>query len=391
MKSLIWTCIRRACVLATILGFPVTALALPTCPSVLEQQDYDGLLGPVDLETPGADCTINWVQNGQMLSIDWTLSEEYHIVQIDKRPDGTQVLAAPRQPHLIDIDEDGWLDVAVFSLLGMVNGDYNVFRYDPETDDFVLFGIMNGAGFAREPGGYLTSVGRSSAAASGVEIYAVETDGLAPRASLYVDAGLQTGPGGAPECRVVVGDRTIVNPNPAELAQLFPDAPDLIARYCALYSGPGGTGPNGTNLFDLRAEPVIVPDDTVFYCQLQGTAKAVTVTLDDTGYRYAFGPIDGPPELTLDRPTNQVRVLPDNGAGPSRFGEISFQNGDYEYVVSYGYEQGNFTDSGFESLREETFQRTLIVFKSGDHTNPVYNKVCDPDRAADSIFFLDRS
>lgn len=374
--------------ITAMLGLPAMAQALPTCASVLEQQSYEDQLGPVDYEATRADCTINWVQNGRMLSLDWTAAPDFDVVELQDRPDGSQVLATTRQPHLIDIDQDGWLDVAVFTLLGMVNGDYDVFRYDPDSYRFAYFGTMNGSQFTRHADDYVVAVGRSSAAASGVDVFKVSPNGIIPEASLYVDAGLETGLDGAPECRVTVDGETYTNPTHARIGEIYPDAPGLIANFCGLY---GGIKIPGTRLMDVPVDPVIVPDGTVFYCQLQGTTKAVTVTFDGAGYRYAFGPQDGPPELILDRPIGQVRVLPDNGAGPSRFGEISFQNGAYEYIVSYGYEVGNFTDSGFESLREETFQRGLIVIQDEDYANPVFDRSCDPDLSYDSIEFLRRS
>lgn len=366
----------------------VPAQALPTCASVLGPESYDDRLGPVRFENPAPDCAINWVQNGQMPGLRWTPSEEFDVVELRELPDGTQVLAASRQPHLIDIDQDGWLDVAVFSLLGMVNGDYDFFRYDPELRRFVGFGSIWGSSFWRHDDGYLVAAGRSSAASSSVEAVRITDDGFVPRFGLYVDAGLQTGSDGAPECSVSVDGKTQTNPTPQQIARIFPEAPKLLASYCNFY---GSTERSGTHLIDIRANPVIVPDGTVFYCQLQGSSKAVTVTLDDAGYHYTFGPVNGPPELTLDRPADQVRVMPDNGAGPSRFGEVSFQNGDYEYIVSYGYQVGDFTETVFVSRREETYQRGLIVIKDDDHANPVFDRNCDPDLSYDSIEFLRRS
>lgn len=91
----------------------------------------------------------------------------------------------------------------------------------------------------------------------------------------------------------------------------------------------------------------------------------------------------------MDRTADQVRVVPDNGAGPGRFGEITFENDAYEYTVSYGYEL--FDDAGDLRDRDETFQRALIVRKVGDFADRVFDETCDPNHAADSIFFLERS
>lgn len=371
-----------------------TAQALPTCATVLDGETYENRFGPVDYDKTPADCTINWVQDGHMMTIDWTFRsvfdqhEVYGESTFVDLPNGRQILVAPNPPHLIDIDQDGWLDIAMFSLIGMVNGDYDFFRYDPEIRRFVGFGSIWGSSFWRHEDGYLVAAGRSSAASSSVEAVRITDDGFIPQFGLYVDAGLQTGPDGAPECLVSVGGQELTNPTPAQIAKAFPEAPELIASYCDLYDG---TKTFGTPLIDNRANPAIVPEGTVFYCQLQGSSKAVTVTLDDSGYHYAFGPVGGPPELTIDRPKDQVRVLPDNGAGPSRFGEITFQNGAYEYTVSYGYAHGDFTDAGFVSRREETYQRALIVIRDGDYANPVFDRTCDPNLSYDSIEFLRRS
>ena len=167
---------------------------------------------------------------------------------------------------------------------------------------------------------------------------------------------------------------------------MYPDAPELVARYCKLYE-PGTQ--IGESLADVRVNPTIVPDDTVFYCQLQGTNKAVTVTRDATGYTYSYGPTEGTPELSMVRSLEEVDVLPDNGAGGNRFGHIEFRNDAFLYSVYYLYQL--IDDTG--TLRDigETFRRALVVYKDADFTNPVFHRVCDPDLAADSIAFLDRS
>ena len=95
---------------------------------------------------------------------------------------------------------------------------------------------------------------------------------------------------------------------------------------------------------------------------MQDNTKAVTVTPDATGYASSFGPVDGPPGLQMSRLFDEVKALPDNGAGPSRFGEITFQNGAYRYTVTYGY--ALYDDAG--QLREvlsQTLREALQVWR----------------------------
>ncbi|WP_341368249.1 hypothetical protein [Yoonia sp. BS5-3] len=377
--------LRLICLVVLIIPGPGYAqdAPLPTCRSVLSAQTYEDRFGPTDFDSANDDCAINWVQNGRLMRLRWSPADHTRFEFID---DGPRVLFAQRPPHLIDIDQDGWLDVAVFSLLGMVNGDYDILRYDPDSAGFDYFGTLNGAQFIREPDGYVVGVGRSSAASSGVDIFNQGSDGFKRAATLYVDAGQPTGPNGAAKCQVTVDGLQMTNPSPTQVTEIFPENPDLISAYCALYDGPT---PTGTRLDAESSDPLIVPDGTVFYCQLSGTNKAVTVTRNATGYTYAFGPVDGPPELEMNHPFDQVDVLPDNGAGSSRFGEITFLNGAYRYTVTYGYQL--YDDAGQLRDIDETFSRTLVVTEGDDVANPVFKRTCDPIRAADLIAFLDRS
>ena len=113
------------------------------------------------------------------------------------------------------------------------------------------------------------------------------------------------------------------------------------------------------------------------------------MTRDATGYTYSYGPTEGTPELSMVRSLEEVDVLPDNGAGGNRFGHIEFRNDAFLYSVYYSYQL--IDDTG--TLRDigETFRRALVVYKDADFANPVFHRVCDPDLAADSIAFLDRS
>lgn len=374
---------RQTCAVICLLGLslPGTAQAqdalLPTCPSVLGSLDYEGHFGPVDYDIQ-PDCVINSVQNDQLQRIIWRDSGDPDIVELVQTEEDNMVLMASRQPHLIDIDQDGWLDVAVFTLLGMVNGDYDIFRYDPTAERFGYFGTMTGASFRRHEGGYLVATGRSSAAASGVEAFRISNHRLVPEFGLYVDAGLQTGADGAAECRVSIAGQTYVNPDADRMAQIYPQAPNLIAEYCNFYDSDL---PSGTRLMDISSNAVIVPDGTIFHCQFTDTGKTVTVTRDTDGYSYAFGPRDGIPELEMHRRFDQVSTLHDDGTGPNRYGEISFMNGEYHYTVYYAYE---LLGEGSTPL---DIKRGLVVSRDGRDVG--FEHYCSGTAAFDSLALLD--
>ena len=118
--------------------------------------------GPVDYTSAEPDCAISWVRDGRLISIRWTASQDDFGVELRTSSGGDQLLVSSRPSGVIDVDQAGWLDLTMFTLLEMVSDNYDIFRYDPDTHRFVPFGSMNGASFRCEDGGFLVAVGRGS-------------------------------------------------------------------------------------------------------------------------------------------------------------------------------------------------------------------------------------
>lgn len=342
---------------------------------------YEQEFGPGDHGSAAPDCSINWVRDGRLISVRWTASQDDFEVELRNSPGGGQTLVSSRPPRLIDIDQDGWPDLTVFTLIGMVNGDYDIFRYDPNADRFVPFGSINGASFTREEGGYLVAVGRSSAAASGVDVYRITEPGLLPVMSLYVDAGLPTGPDGTAKCTVSIDGATYDTPDAATIRGIFPDAPDLIMNYCNLYDEGDE---HGLNLAAVPTAAGVVPNGTIFYCRLEGGTHTVTLTRQTLGLRYSYGPLDGTPELVLDRAIDEIDVVLPDAAEPLQTGRITFRNGAYAYTVDYGERLSGEPEGTLSGVNG---RHGLRVVKDNNEARPVFQKDCLADTTYDGLSF----
>ncbi len=345
------------------------ATPLPACP--VEDDAYSQRFAPFIADGAESSCQLSWIQNNRLFEVVWEPHEDDYEVDFVHRAGFPPLLRAQRPPHLVDVDQDGWADLGVFTLIGMVNGDYDIFRYDPSDDAFAYFGTMNGAYFVRDQD-HLIAIGRSSAAASGVDAYQITGDGPTPAFGLYVDAGRPVGPEERASCAVSVDGTTHENPAVEDFAEIYPTNPDLIFSYCNLYADQGATA---VNLVDETVDAQIVPTGTVFHCTLEGGTHAVTITQEDGNYIYSYGPVGGEPELVMERPAEDMVILPDNGAGPTRFGEITFHNGAYEYTTYYSYDLAGAVQAG-SPFTSEMFERGLHVVREDNQGEVVFQKTC---------------
>ncbi|MDP0926563.1 hypothetical protein Q0601_05235 [Paracoccus onubensis] len=119
------------------------------------------------------------------------------------------------------------------------------------------------------------------------------------------------------------------------------------------------------------------------------------MTINQTlkGMRYLYGPMNADAELVLDRALDEVRILPENGAGPSRFGEISFNSGAYTYTAYYSFElfddRGDLLPSDPDNpYPNGSFKRGLTVIRDIEAANPVFRKDCLLDHSYDALATL---
>lgn len=91
--------------------------------------------------------------------------------------------------------------------------------------------------------------------------------------------------------------------------------------------------------FTLLAFPVFAecasPEETFMSCTFQSGTKTVEVCLAGTDVTYAYGPIDGPPELALSVAVADIDYMPWPGVS-SIWESMTFYVDNISYVVSAG-------------------------------------------------------
>lgn len=372
---------------------PVAAdgVGLQTCSSVAAQPSSGGEFGPFFADDTAQVCAINWVQNNRLMRVIWSLSEgDFESPVMRENADGEAVLTSSRPPRLLDVDGDGWLDLTTFTLIGMVNGDYSVFRYDPQAAWFVDFGAMNGHSFMRHESGFYISAARNNAATTNIAFFEERGGKLEQVFVLEVSAYETSENGGRAQCAIStdgVAYRDVFDP--AGQTAYLKNYPDMVQSYCDIYRYPDAPS-NDVSLSGNAPDLNIVPENTLFYCRLEGGTKGVTVSQDVSGYRYAYGPIGAAPELVLDRAADQVDVLSNALRGQLRVGEMAFENGDFTYVVSHSYDEKEAEDARAFGNQDavfglKSFSRGLRVYRGGVGTEPIFDKVCAADASYDAI------
>ncbi len=361
------------CMIAAACAAPLQAQQ--DCADIAFEHTPDYLISP--------DCKISWVDNNRLQTITWrNVPDDFWPASIEQTPDGT-LLTASDLPALFDVDQDGWRDLVNFTPVGMVNGAFDVFFYSPQDAEFKQAKTLSGHTLEQDKDGYIVDTHRSGPAQVMRFFTVVDQDftfefeinpyALTPQQTFSCDISARDSGSAA------IG---AVPDNSALLAYYGDPEPamDRVRR--------------SVDVQEWAAETDRVPSDTVFYCRLEDGTNIVTISAGPTGMTYAFGPIDrNSVDLVMERSLEQLRLLPDNGAGSNRFGEIVFSNGPVDYTASYSY---SLYDQNGALLPSEpdtgsanpTFQRSLTVVKDGDFASPVFAKDCMPGHAFDAIVML---
>lgn len=354
-------------------------VGLQTCASVATGPSSEGEFGPYYADDTSQICAINWVQSNHLMRVIWHLSEgDFASPVMTENDYGVPVLTSGRPPRLLDVDGDGWLDLTIFTLIGMVNGDYSVFRYDPQVAHFVDFGEMNGHSFMRHESGFYVSAARNNAATTNITFFEERSGRLEAAFDLEVSAYEASENGGRAQCAISLDGgpyRDVFDP--AAPTAFIKTYPDMIQSYCDIYKYPDAPS-HDVRLSGNGPDLHLVPEDTLFYCRLEGVNKGVTITRDEGGYHYAYGPVGAAPELVLDRAVDQEGFLPNAQSGQSGVGEIAFENGEYTYVVSFAYDE-----------REARDARGLRVYRGGTGADPIFDKGCAADASFDALDQID--
>jgi hypothetical protein len=334
-----------------------------------------------DLETP---CTLQWVDHQNLQRIIWSPGAQEHniedglSVEISVESDGRHHVNSKFRPELMDFDQDGWTDLVFFAPNGMVNGNYKLFRFDPDRETFFAMGEIQGYHLFLDKTGFVVAVSRSSCCSSSANFYSKADQQLNLEFQMDVRPVDTSEP--AEQCKISQG------PDGSDADALRADYPDLIDDYCNYYEEKGWEAieARSLDLEALSAAVNTVPDDTVFYCQLDDDAHEVTVTHLDGVYTYQYGPIGQPFDLELRRTADQVQILPSNGEGKRRSGYIELRNGEYAYQVYYSSQ----SDLNDDMVNATATARGLTV-RRGDEAAYVFDKNCSTTASFDRIFQLE--
>ncbi|MFT7494255.1 MAG: hypothetical protein ACI9RO_001708 [Alteromonas macleodii] len=334
-----------------------------------------------DLEAP---CTLQWIDHQNLQRMIWSQDiQGYNVedglsVEISMEEDGRYHIKSQFRPDLMDFDQDGWTDLVFFVPNGIVNGNYELFRFNPDHETFLTMGEIYGYHLFFDKTGFIVAVSRSSCCSSSANFYSKTGQQL--NLEIQMDIWSVDTPKPAEQCKILQGS------NGSDADALRADYPDLIADYCNYYKEKGWEAieARSLDLEALSAAVNTVPDDTVFYCQLEDDAYQVAVTHRDGVYTYQYGFIGQPPEVELRQATDQVQILQSNGEGKSRSGYLELQNGDYVYQVYYLSQLA--LDNDIMNVTE--IDRGLTV-RRGDETAYILEKKCLPNASFDGVFQLD--
>ena len=354
---------------ALILG----VLVLVSSPALAQQDCADTVLETGPTFTTGPDCTISWIDHNQIHTLTRrAVKDDFETAKLEQTLNST-TLTSSQLPELIDVDRDGWLDLVTFTPAGMVNGIFDVFLFEAAGGFYKPGQSLFGHTLSRDRDDYLIVAGRNGPGTV-MRFFTIKDQML--RFAFEIDpyAIDPAHPDGLFACDVSVTSSGGSMQDEAGATGALPENTDLLQYYCE----PEPSPLREKRHTDLEEDPKTsdrVPAGTVFYCRLEGCSHKVTISHSAEGLQYAYGPVAGEPELVLNRPAHEVAVLPLNGAGPSRFGQVGFDNGAYTYTTYYRY----------DPLIGSNPMRGLVVTKDGDAANPVFAKDCIADHAYDAI------
>ena len=358
--------------------------ALQTCTSVTSAQSYEDEFGSYLTADAEAGCVINWVQNNRLFQVTWhrngDVFEEEVVLNYTANDDA--VLSSSRPPRLLDVDDDGWLDLTTFETLGR-NGGYHVFLYDPSAARFNDGGSMFGRTFIRDNSEYFVSASNGGADITGFEFSKVQNGRILPVFYLEVSALEPSENHGRTQCKISIDGSSYIDVFDAtDPSDFLTKHPEMIQHYCNTYEG-SGEARRGTELVGNGNELNVVPEGTIFYCRLEGSTKAVTIGYGPRSIFYSFGPVGGEAELELVVPHNLAPLRSQIAADGPYSGDITFPNGAYEYIV---YKSNERAVEGDASASQDAFNGGLVVYRDGVGTAPIFERSCIPRHSYDGLF-----
>ncbi|MFV0556912.1 MAG: hypothetical protein ACK5LM_07425, partial [Lactovum sp.] len=208
-----------AALLFTSLAAP--ALAMQDCTTSVPAG------GPAYLSGP--DCTISWVERGQLHTVTWRqVQTDFQDSTLEHTANGP-VLTASYLPDLIDMDQDGWLDLVTFVRVGMVNGVFGVFFKNPDSGQFMQPELIHGHTLTRDRDGYIVAGSRNGAGQI-LQLYAVDDQSLSFK--VEIDPFAVPPSGGADEfaCDISAAMQGGIA-DPLPIGEV-PDNPELLKYYC---------------------------------------------------------------------------------------------------------------------------------------------------------------
>lgn len=329
-------------------------------------------------DNTGETCTMNWVNNAQHFELIWSPLAPEHNPNLTTDENGTLHAGSASPPYHVDIDHDGHKDLIFFTLLGMVNGDFTIHRYNPDTNTYTPLGTINGSHFNVDKSGYLISIGRSSCCESGADFHTITNGQIALAFQMDIrPAELSTG---TDPCKIILVDGGL----PLETVKR--NNAQMIAAYCDYYQDTGlakiksRSWPHDTayNTFHNIAP------NAVFYCQITGTDKHVEITRNVETFTYSYGTIGQNPDLIFAASGDDATYLPDNGAGTTRFGYIKMKTGKYTYQPHYAYKISLLKESATVS---DTIYGLIVEQDGAD--SAIFDKQCIAKSALNLIPELD--
>lgn len=320
--------------------------ALPACDALFATVPAGPLYSDADYDAVRRGCTLTWVENNTLRNLTWRYyADDFEAPILRTSPDGRIVLTSQQPPRLIDMDQDGTRDLLTFNLIGMVNGDFDIFLSSIE-NHFVHAGTVNGEHIARDQNGTLIAEGRNGARAF-FHFFNIAGQNILP----LFDVDPQ-------DTCVVTTYENGSTPSDA-----------LIDHYCKVYEDTNT--PSRQMPLESDDQIAFVPVTTVFYCQLDASSGRREVTLSATtdGLRYTYGPIGRPTELTLESALDDVEIV---GEGePEGVNTVSLRNGAYSYTIA--------------TPNDPNAPIRLIVSQHGRGA-PVFDASCDPRMTYAGLF-----
>jgi hypothetical protein len=121
-------------------------------------------------------------------------------------------------------------------------------------------------------------------------------------------------------------------------------------------------------------------DSTFLFCQIENSAKTLSVCFDDEAASYRFGPTMGAPELELVERIATLDYTPWPGAGSTIWEEVVFYNQNYSYTVAVAVRR-DIPDDPDALVKVDQFGGVIVKRNNVE----IANLTCDP-----ATIYIDR-